>query len=56
VLVQLVLTLGLALMLSALTVHFRDIKDILSQPADVLVLRDADHLPDAPGAARASRC
>lgn len=30
VLVQLVLTLGLALILSALTVHFRDIKDILS--------------------------
>jgi lipopolysaccharide transport system permease protein len=29
VLVQLVLTIGLALMLSALTVHFRDIKDIL---------------------------
>jgi ABC-type polysaccharide/polyol phosphate export permease len=30
VLVQLVLTLGLALILSALTVHFRDLKDILS--------------------------
>jgi lipopolysaccharide transport system permease protein len=30
VLVQLVLTVGLALVLSALTVHFRDIKDILS--------------------------
>src|SRR6185503_10771820 len=30
VLVQLVLTTGLALLLSALTVHFRDIKDILS--------------------------
>ena len=30
VLVQLVLTLGLALVLSALTVHFRDIKDILA--------------------------
>jgi lipopolysaccharide transport system permease protein len=30
VLVQLVLSLGLALILSALTVHFRDIKDILS--------------------------
>ena len=30
VLVQLVLTLGFALMLSALTVHFRDIRDILS--------------------------
>jgi len=30
VLVQLVLTLGLALILSALTVHFRDIKDILA--------------------------
>ena len=29
-LVQLVLTLGLALILSALTVHFRDIRDILS--------------------------
>jgi ABC-type polysaccharide/polyol phosphate export permease len=30
VLVQLVLTLGLALVLSALTVHFRDLRDILS--------------------------
>ena len=30
VLVQLLLTVGLALILSALTVHFRDIKDILS--------------------------
>jgi ABC-type polysaccharide/polyol phosphate export permease len=30
ILVQLLLTLGLALILSALTVHFRDIKDILS--------------------------
>jgi lipopolysaccharide transport system permease protein len=30
VIVQLVLTLGFALILSALTVHFRDIKDILS--------------------------
>ena len=30
VLVQLVFTLGLALVLSALTVHFRDLKDILS--------------------------
>ena len=30
VLVQLVLTLGCALILSALTVHFRDLKDILS--------------------------
>jgi ABC-type polysaccharide/polyol phosphate export permease len=30
VLVQLVLTLGLALIISALTVHFRDIKDILA--------------------------
>ena len=30
VLVQLVLTLGFALILSALTVHFRDIRDILS--------------------------
>ena len=29
VLVQLLLTLGLALILSALTVHFRDLKDIL---------------------------
>ena len=41
---------GAGLMLSALTVHFRDIKDILGEPADVLVLRHADHLPDAPGA------
>ena len=30
VLVQLILTLGFALLLSALTVHFRDIRDILS--------------------------
>ena len=30
VLVQLILTLGFALILSALTVHFRDIRDILS--------------------------
>jgi ABC-type polysaccharide/polyol phosphate export permease len=30
VLVQLILTLGLALILSALTVHFRDLRDILS--------------------------
>ena len=30
VLVQLVLTLGLALLLSALTVHFRDIRDLLT--------------------------
>ena len=30
ILVQLVLTLGLALFLSALTVHFRDIQNILS--------------------------
>jgi ABC-type polysaccharide/polyol phosphate export permease len=30
ILVQLVLTLGLALLLSALTVHFRDIKDIVA--------------------------
>ncbi len=28
--VQLILTLGFALLLSALTVHFRDIRDILS--------------------------
>ena len=44
VLVQLILTLGFALLLSALTVHFRDLRDILGEPADVLVLRDADHL------------
>jgi ABC-type polysaccharide/polyol phosphate export permease len=30
VLVQLVLTLGIALMLSALTVHFRDLRDLLA--------------------------
>jgi ABC-type polysaccharide/polyol phosphate export permease len=30
VLIQLVLTLGLALLLSALTVHFRDVRDLLS--------------------------
>ena len=43
-LVQLIFTLALALLLSALTVHFRDIRDLLVEPADVLVLRDADHL------------
>ncbi len=45
VLVQLVLTTGLALFLSALTVHFRDIRDILSNVLTSVVLRDADHLP-----------
>ena len=30
VLVQLLLTVGLALIVSALTVHFRDIKDLLA--------------------------
>ena len=44
-LVQLIFTLGCALILSALTVHFRDIRDILGQPVDDLVLRDAGHLP-----------
>ena len=38
VLVQLVFTSALALILSALTVHFRDIRDILVEPADALVL------------------
>ena len=47
VLVQLVLTIGLALFLSALTVHFRDLKDLLGNDDAVLVLRHADHLPDA---------
>ena len=47
VLVQLVLTIGLALFLSAMTVHFRDLKDLLEQPGPVLVFRDADHLSDA---------
>ena len=42
-LVQLLLTLGLALILAALTVHFRDLKDIW-QRDDVVVLRHADHL------------
>ena len=50
VLVQLVLTIGLALFLSALTVHFRDLKDLLGNLLTVVVLRDADHLPDAAGA------
>ena len=48
VLVQLILTLGFALLLSALTVHFRDIRDILVEPAHVLVLCDAHHLPVLP--------
>ncbi len=42
--VQFLFTLACALILSALTVHFRDIRDILLEPADALVLRDADHL------------
>ena len=37
--------------MSALTVHFRDLKDILFEPGDVLVLRHADHLLDAGRAA-----
>ena len=41
VLVQLVLTLGLALALSALTVHFRGPEGPAQQPPDALVLRDA---------------
>ena len=49
VFVQVLLSTALAFVLSALTVHFRDIKDILGEPADVLVLRDADHLPDGRG-------
>ena len=39
---------ALALILAALTVHFRDIRDILAEPADALVLRDADHLSVVP--------
>jgi len=42
-LVQLVLTLGLALFLSALTVHFRDIQSILTHVL-TSVLRDTRHL------------
>jgi ABC-type polysaccharide/polyol phosphate export permease len=41
VLVQLVLTMGLAFVLSALTVHFRDIRDILSNCIDAVVFCDA---------------
>ncbi len=52
VFVQFLLTTGLALILSALTVHFRDIRDMLEQRAHVLVLRDADHLSDAGRARR----
>ena len=44
VLVQLLLTLALALILSALTVHFRDLKDILGERDDAVVFRHADHL------------
>ena len=50
VLVQLVFTIGLALFLSALTVHFRDLKDLLGNLLHAVVLRDADHLSDADGA------
>ena len=40
-----IFTTALALILAALTVHFRDIRDILGERADAVVLRDADHLP-----------
>ena len=52
VVTQLLLTIGLALIVSALTVHFRDLKDLLANLHDALVLRDADHLPDDDGARR----
>ena len=42
--VQFVLSLGLALFLSALTVHFRDILNILTARAAPVVLRDPDDL------------
>ena len=45
VLVQLVFTLGLALFVSALTVHFRDIQNILGHLVHLLVLRLAGALP-----------
>jgi hypothetical protein len=46
VLVQLILTRAGA-SLAALTVHFRDIRDILSNVLTLWYLRDADHLPVA---------
>ncbi len=45
VVVQLVFTLALALIVSALSVHFRDVRDILVERADAVVFRHADHLP-----------
>ena len=61
VLVQLLLTLGLALIVSALTVHFRDIKDILANlltfwffatPIIYPMLPGTGPLADAPSYAR----
>jgi ABC-type polysaccharide/polyol phosphate export permease len=54
VFVQLLLIISIGLLVSALTVHFRDVKDLLSNLRDVLVLRDADHLPDVGRARRRS--
>ena len=44
VLVQLIVTLGFALIVSALTVHFRDLRGHPQQSAHGVVLRDAHHL------------
>jgi ABC-type polysaccharide/polyol phosphate export permease len=46
ILVQYVFSLGLSLLISSLTVHFRDIKDDPIQLADLLVLRHPDRLSD----------
>ena len=45
ILVQLVFTLGLALFVSALTVHFRDVQSILGHLRAPLVLRHPGALP-----------
>ena len=55
VLVQLTFTLGLSLLLSSLTVHFRDLRDLRRQPDDALVLGHADHLLDVAGPGAISR-
>jgi ABC-type polysaccharide/polyol phosphate export permease len=53
--VQLLLTLGIALFVSALTVHFRDVRDLLANTDHALVLCDADRLHPGAGAASVRR-
>ena len=55
VLVQLVLTLGLALLVSALTVHFRDIRDILSHVLHLWFFATPIIYPSAGAGARRRR-